>query len=131
MVRESPYDDRVTARRALGAGPQAPHSIRAVRAGLVDALPGVRLPDVEGLRACGVLGVHAVAPSAPRRTLGSGACADEVPSPADWCGVAVVAESSSSARGCDCLAYRSGNAVDRPQCRPRFGSDMSDAGWPW
>ena len=41
----------------------------------------------------------------------------------------VVAESSSSTRGCDCLAHRFGNAVDRPQRRPRYGSDMSDAEW--
>jgi transposase len=45
------------------------------------------------------------------------------------CRVVLVAESSSSTRGCDCLAHRFGNAVDRPQRRPRYGSDMSDAEW--
>ncbi|MGW3269666.1 hypothetical protein [Streptomyces sp. NPDC001056] len=73
----------MTARRTLGAGPQAPHSIRAAQADLLDALPRVRLPDVEEMRTRGVLGAHAAAPPAPRRTLGSGARADEVPSPAD------------------------------------------------
>ncbi|WP_422130573.1 transposase [Streptomyces misionensis] len=63
--------------------------------------------------------------------LGFGACAVEVPGPAGWCGVVVVvvAESSSCARGCGCFAYRFGNVVDWLQWRPRFGSDMSDAGW--
>lgn len=83
MVQQPPYHDRVTARRTLGAGLQAPHSIRAAQADLLDALPGVRLPDVEEMRTRGVLGAHAAAPQAPRRTLGSGARADEVPSPAD------------------------------------------------
>lgn len=45
------------------------------------------------------------------------------------CRVVVVAESSSSTRGCDCLAHRFGNASDRPARRPRYGSDMSDAEW--
>lgn len=40
-----------------------------------------------------------------------------------------VAESSSSTRGCDCLAHRFGNAADRPDRRSRYGSDMSDAEW--
>ncbi len=45
------------------------------------------------------------------------------------CRVVVVAESSSSTRGCDRLAHRFGNAVDRPQRRPRYSSDTSDAEW--
>ncbi|QNT98047.1 hypothetical protein HEP81_07817 [Streptomyces griseofuscus] len=38
MVQQPPYLDRVTARRTLGAGPQAPHSIRAAQGDLLDAL---------------------------------------------------------------------------------------------
>jgi len=45
------------------------------------------------------------------------------------CRVVVVAGSSSSTRGCDCLAHRFGNAVDRPDRLHRYGSDMSDAEW--
>ncbi|PKT71294.1 hypothetical protein CW362_19755 [Streptomyces populi] len=45
------------------------------------------------------------------------------------CRVAVVTESSSSTHGCDCLTHRFGNAADRPERRPRYGSDMSDAEW--
>lgn len=45
------------------------------------------------------------------------------------CRVVVVAGSSWSTRGCDCLAHRFGNAADRPDRRPRYGSDMSDAEW--
>ncbi|RRQ73055.1 hypothetical protein CQW39_30390 [Streptomyces griseofuscus] len=82
-ARHPPYHDRVTARRTLGAGPQAPRSIRAVRTDLLDDLPGVRLPDVEELRTRGVLGAQRAAPPAPRRTLGAGARADEAPGPAD------------------------------------------------
>ncbi|GAA2344846.1 DDE transposase [Streptomyces caniferus] len=37
--------------------------------------------------------------------------------------------SSSVAQSCDCLAHRFGNAGDRPQRRPRYPSDMSDAEW--
>ncbi|MEU2556435.1 hypothetical protein ABZ589_32950 [Streptomyces sp. NPDC013313] len=46
----------MTARRILGAGPQAAHAIRAAQADLIDALLGVRLPDAAELRARGVLG---------------------------------------------------------------------------
>ncbi|GAA3131364.1 hypothetical protein GCM10017687_53700 [Streptomyces echinatus] len=45
------------------------------------------------------------------------------------CRVVVVAGSSPSTPGCDCLAHRFGNAADRPERRPRYGSDMSDAEW--
>ncbi|MBZ6093660.1 IS5 family transposase [Streptomyces olivaceus] len=45
------------------------------------------------------------------------------------CRVVVVAGSSPSTPGCDCLAHRFGNAADRPGRRPRYGSDMSDAEW--
>lgn len=45
------------------------------------------------------------------------------------CRVVMVAGSSPSTRGCDCLAHRFGNAADRPVRRPRYGSDMSDAEW--
>jgi hypothetical protein len=45
----------VTARRTLGTGPEAPaQNIRAAQADLLDALPGVRLPDLGELRARGV-----------------------------------------------------------------------------
>ncbi|WBO69772.1 hypothetical protein [Streptomyces camelliae] len=59
----------MTPRRALGAGPQ---TIRAAQADLLDALPGLRLPDLEELRSRGVLGTRAASPPAPRRTLGVG-----------------------------------------------------------
>ncbi|WP_326770813.1 hypothetical protein OG978_44835 (plasmid) [Streptomyces sp. NBC_01591] len=49
----------VTARRNLGTGPEAPsQGIRAAQADLLDALPGIRLPDLGELRARGVLGAH-------------------------------------------------------------------------
>lgn len=69
----------VTARRALGTGPQAPaHSIRAAQADLLDALPGERLSDLEDLRARGVLGTRGPeAPPPPRRTLKTGGRAAE------------------------------------------------------
>ncbi|MYV39081.1 transposase [Streptomyces sp. SID1328] len=41
----------------------------------------------------------------------------------------LVAESSSSTPGCECLAYRFRNAAARPERRPRIDSDMSDAEW--
>ncbi|MGX4695255.1 hypothetical protein [Streptomyces sp. JNUCC 63] len=70
----------MTVRRTLGAGPEAPaHSLRAAQADLLDELPGVRLPDLDELRARGVLGAHPATPPAPRRTLGAGGCADEEP----------------------------------------------------
>ncbi|MFB7327088.1 MULTISPECIES: hypothetical protein [unclassified Streptomyces] len=70
----------MTARRALGTGPQAPaHSIRAAQADLLDALPGVRLPDVDELRDRGVLGPRPATSPSPRRTLGGGGRADDNP----------------------------------------------------
>lgn len=69
----------VTARRTLGTGPQAPHSIRAAQADLLDSLPGIRLPSMEEFRARGVLGTHPATNPAPRRTLGTGGRADEEP----------------------------------------------------
>ncbi|WP_030348930.1 hypothetical protein [Streptomyces sp. NRRL S-1022] len=67
----------MTVRRTLGAGPQASPSIRATEADLLDALPGVRLPDLDELRARGVLGAHSATTPTPRRTLGAGGHADE------------------------------------------------------
>ncbi|MEW2467934.1 hypothetical protein AB0919_23375 [Streptomyces sp. NPDC046994] len=68
----------MTARRTLGTGPETPtHSIRAAQADLLDELPGVRLPDVDELRARGVLGTHVVACPSQRRALGAGGSADE------------------------------------------------------
>lgn len=69
----------MTARRTLGSGPQAVHTIRAAQADLIDALPGVNLPDVAELRARGVLGSPTATPPAQRRTLGAGGRADEEP----------------------------------------------------
>ncbi|MFF3663503.1 hypothetical protein [Streptomyces olivochromogenes] len=72
----------MTARRTLGPGPEAPaQSIRAAQADLLDALPGVRLPDLGELRARGVLGAHPAAPPSPRRSLGAGRTDDAVPDP--------------------------------------------------
>ncbi|KPI20677.1 hypothetical protein OK006_9459 [Actinobacteria bacterium OK006] len=63
----------VTARRTLGTGPEAPaQNIRAAQADLLDALPGVHLPDLGELRARGVLGAQPTAPPSPRRSLGAG-----------------------------------------------------------
>ncbi|MFJ8028850.1 hypothetical protein [Streptomyces sp. NPDC096311] len=67
----------MTARRTLGPGPEAAHSIRAAQADLLDSLPGVRLPDLEELWVRGVLGAHPAAIPPPRRTLGAGGRADE------------------------------------------------------
>ncbi|MEV5010377.1 hypothetical protein [Streptomyces sp. NPDC055692] len=71
----------MTVRRALGAGPEAPaHSIRAAQADLLDELAGVRLPDLDVLRARGVLGAHPAMSPSPRRTLGAGGRVGEEPS---------------------------------------------------
>jgi hypothetical protein len=70
----------VTVRRILGTGPRASEpSIRAAQADLLDALPGVHLPDLDELRARGVLGARPAAPPSPRRALGVGGRADEDP----------------------------------------------------
>ncbi|CAM5472493.1 Transposase OS=Streptomyces griseomycini OX=66895 GN=FHS37_007770 PE=4 SV=1 [Streptomyces griseomycini] len=45
------------------------------------------------------------------------------------CRVVAIAGSSPATPGCDCLAHRFGNAADRPERRPRYGSDMSDTEW--
>jgi transposase len=37
--------------------------------------------------------------------------------------------SNSSRTSCDCLAHRFGNAADRPDRVPAYGSDMTDAEW--
>ncbi|MFF8597161.1 hypothetical protein ACF061_38335 [Streptomyces sp. NPDC015220] len=67
----------MTARRTLGTGPEAPaHSIRAAQADLLDALPDIHLPDLDALRARGVLGPQPAAPRSARRTLGAGVRAD-------------------------------------------------------
>ncbi|MGW1507384.1 hypothetical protein ACWCQW_55200 [Streptomyces mirabilis] len=70
----------MTARRILGIGPEAPaQSIRAAQADLLDAQPGVRLPDLGELRARGVLGAHPAVPPSPRRGLGTGRTDDVAP----------------------------------------------------
>jgi hypothetical protein len=49
----------VMTRRVLGAGPETSvQGICAAEADLLDALPGVRLPDLDELRARGVLGAR-------------------------------------------------------------------------
>jgi hypothetical protein len=40
-----------------------------------------------------------------------------------------VTQSSSSTRGRDRLAHKFENAADRPDRRPRYGSDMNDSEW--
>ncbi|MFF9135700.1 hypothetical protein ACF1AY_34935 [Streptomyces sp. NPDC014776] len=72
----------VNARRNLGTGPSAPAQISAAQADLLDSLPGVHLPDLDELRARGVLGAHQATTQASRRTLGAGGRADEEPTPA-------------------------------------------------
>lgn len=39
------------------------------------------------------------------------------------------AESSPASLPCDCLAHRFGNAADRPDRVPCYGSDMTEAEW--
>ncbi|MET8637354.1 hypothetical protein ACWEQ2_01785 [Streptomyces sp. NPDC004096] len=70
----------MTTRRTLGTGPQDANSIRAAQADLLDELPGVRLPDVDELRARGVLGARLVTSPSPRRALGDGGRSVEDPS---------------------------------------------------
>ncbi|WP_146022181.1 hypothetical protein [Streptomyces sp. CB02959] len=60
-----------TARRALGAGPQAAARIRAAEADLLNSLPGINLPDLDELRVQDVLGAQPPTPK-PRRVLGAG-----------------------------------------------------------
>ncbi|MCQ6557006.1 hypothetical protein NPS70_28035 [Streptomyces sp. C10-9-1] len=69
----------MTVRRALGTGPENPAHIRAAQADLLDALPGVRLPDLDELRDRGVLGTQRAATPSSRRALGSGSCTDAPP----------------------------------------------------
>lgn len=65
-------------RRTLGTGPQASvNSIRAAQADLLDTLPGVRIPDLDELRARGVLGAHTAMFPGPRRALGTRGRQDE------------------------------------------------------
>ncbi|WP_097227897.1 hypothetical protein [Streptomyces sp. OV198] len=74
----------MTTRRTLGAGPEAPaQNIRAAQADLLDALPGIHLPDLGELRTRGVLGAHPAALPSPRRSLGAGRTNDAVPDPSD------------------------------------------------
>ncbi|MFE4997692.1 hypothetical protein ACFRH4_41460 [Streptomyces mirabilis] len=74
----------MTARRTLGTGPEAPaQHIRAAQADLLDALPGIRLPDLGEMRARGVLGTHPAALPSPRRTLSAGRTDDAAPDPPD------------------------------------------------
>ncbi|MEV6702208.1 hypothetical protein AB0M68_34545 [Streptomyces sp. NPDC051453] len=72
----------MTARRVLGSGPQAARTMRTIRAwqaDLIDALPGIRLPDVAELRARGVVGGPAETGPASRRILGAGGRVDKEP----------------------------------------------------
>ncbi|MFJ7069717.1 hypothetical protein [Streptomyces sp. NPDC101115] len=62
----------MTARRALGTGPQVPDRIHAAQADLLDELPGIRLPDLDELRGRGVLGPRRPASEGARRPLGAG-----------------------------------------------------------
>ncbi|MEU1450472.1 hypothetical protein [Streptomyces mirabilis] len=74
----------MTTRRTLGSGPEAPaQNIRAAQADLLDALPGIHLPDLSELRTRGVLGAHPTALPSPRRTLSAARTDDTVPDPSD------------------------------------------------
>ncbi|MFF7603144.1 hypothetical protein [Streptomyces mirabilis] len=74
----------MTTRRTLGTGPEArAQSIRAAQADLLDALPGVHLPDLGELRARGALGAHPAALPSPQRALGAGRTDDAAPDPPD------------------------------------------------
>ncbi|WP_225829302.1 hypothetical protein [Streptomyces naphthomycinicus] len=48
----------MTARRPLGTGPDDLTHIRAAQADLLQRLPRIRLPDLDDLRARGVLSSH-------------------------------------------------------------------------
>ncbi|MDX2802725.1 hypothetical protein [Streptomyces scabiei] len=63
----------MTARRTLGTGPQGATSIRAAQADMLPGLPNVPMPDLEEMRARGVLGRPPAVPAARRRALGDGA----------------------------------------------------------
>ncbi|MEU8527720.1 hypothetical protein AB0C77_19330 [Streptomyces sp. NPDC048629] len=67
----------MTLRRSLGTGPQDLAHIRAAEADLLDELPGVRLPDLDDMRARGVLSTHHPEQRSPRRALGGGVRPDE------------------------------------------------------
>ncbi|MEU0311819.1 hypothetical protein [Streptomyces cyaneofuscatus] len=69
----------MTTRRVLGAGLQAPapSSIRATEADILDALPGIRLPDLHELRERGVVGSHHPGALGTRRALGARAPTEE------------------------------------------------------
>ncbi|MEU4655043.1 hypothetical protein AB0G32_14085 [Streptomyces sp. NPDC023723] len=69
----------MTDRRALGAGPQAAHTIRAAQADLLTDLPGVRLPDLDELRGRGMFAPPRTGASAARRPLGDGGSATSQP----------------------------------------------------
>ncbi|WP_411078254.1 hypothetical protein [Streptomyces sp. cmx-10-25] len=58
----------MTSRRDLGKGPQ----IQGHEADLLATLPNVRLPDLDELRARGVLGTQLTDKPAERRALGTG-----------------------------------------------------------
>ncbi|MFE2467591.1 hypothetical protein [Streptomyces mirabilis] len=74
----------MTTRRTLGTGPEAPaQNIRAAQADLLNALPGIHLPDLGELRTRGVLKAHPTAPPSPRRTLSTGRTDDAEPDPSD------------------------------------------------
>ncbi|WP_404200581.1 hypothetical protein [Streptomyces tauricus] len=63
----------MTSRRTLGAGPEAPvPGIHATQVDLLDALPGVRIADLDALRARGVVGSLPPALPRARRNLGAG-----------------------------------------------------------
>ncbi|MFF9673686.1 hypothetical protein ACF1GS_18625 [Streptomyces eurythermus] len=62
----------MTARRALGAGPQAAPGTLAAEADLLEDLPVIRLPDLDDLRARGVLDARPATTPVPRRSLGTG-----------------------------------------------------------
>ncbi|MEW2810907.1 hypothetical protein AB0929_28010 [Streptomyces massasporeus] len=62
----------MTARRILGTGPQSAHNIRAAQADLLDALPGVRILDLDELQDRGLFGVRTTALRGPRRAFGPG-----------------------------------------------------------
>ncbi|MFD5234328.1 hypothetical protein ACFWJ5_38610 [Streptomyces qaidamensis] len=69
----------MTTRRTLGSGPHDAHGIRASQADLIDALPGVCLPDLAQLRERGVLGTSPATAPRARRTLGAGGRTNDDP----------------------------------------------------
>uniref|UniRef100_UPI002F906920 hypothetical protein n=1 Tax=Streptomyces sp. NBC_01562 TaxID=2975879 RepID=UPI002F906920 len=83
-AKRRPYDDHPDHPPHSWHRPRGSlQNIRAAQTDLLDALPGVHLPDLGELRARQVLGTHPTELPSPRRSLGAGHTNDAVPDPSD------------------------------------------------